>query len=115
MPGVTMEPLLRSLSADLVTLSAILAAKDSDLSLPDLIAKYGWQVGRCFYVRAVVKSTAPYVLSILPNQNIPDGVLITYKNCRILAREGEHISLDLVIQRKKNGGVAWCIRSFDRD
>jgi hypothetical protein len=105
---------LLSLEAELGILCELLSKDDTQLDLDGLVAKYEWRVGQCFYVRAVVQSADCKSFAVLPRQDIPEGVKIHVKRANWNIRMGEHVSVDLQLSRR-GGGLAWSVRSIDRD
>lgn len=105
------ESLMRSFAEGL----RILSAKNSELDLQALMVKYGWHVGQRFYVRVRSRMSPDLSFSVLPSQDIPDGVVIVAKIRRNMeVRDGELVALDLEIKRGVRK-VAWHIRALDRE
>ena len=105
------EPLMRSLAEGL----RILSAKNSELNLQGLMLKYGWCVGQRFYVRTISRTKPELTFSVLPAQDIPEGVVIVAKARRgMQVSDGELIALDLEIKRGVRKPM-WHIRALDHE
>lgn len=107
---IQFEPLVRSLEEGL----RIVISEDSDLDLRTLMLKHEWYCSQRFYVRAVVRSVTACTFVVLPDQDIPEGIIIQGTNRNFAIRDGEHVALDLVIKR----GVRqpkWFIRAVERE
>lgn len=105
------EPLMRSLADGL----RILSAQNFELDLQGLMLKYGWRVGQRFYVRVNCRTKPELSFSVLPAQDIAEGVVIVARIRRgMQVSDGESIALDLEIKRDLRK-PKWHIRAMDRE
>ena len=106
-----LEPMLRSLAQGL----RILAAKDSELELSELIVKHGWKVGQRFFVRAIFKATDTGHFVVSADQDLPEGVVIVGASRHVSQFcDGSRVALDLEIKRK-HARIEWHIRAIDQE
>ncbi len=105
-----LEPMLSGLGEGL----RILDQRDNELDLSSLMLKHGWHVGQQFYSRAVVQSPSGSLFTVLPGQDLPEGVIVEGKRHHPELREGEHVALLLKIERRARRRAVWKIAAIDR-
>lgn len=108
--ALQLEPLLRTLAEGL----RVLSAQDSELDLWSLMLKHQWTRGQRFYVRVTVRDVSDGSFVVLPDQDIPKGVVILLNRRQRDLTPGETVALDLEITRGPRH-VAWRIRAIDRE
>lgn len=101
-----LAPMLRSLAEDM----RILAIKDSELDLRSLMLKHEWRIGDRFYVRARVLDASAPSFTIVPGQDLPEGVVVSGHLRKPVLQSGQMVALDLEIRRRQSK-AAWHFRA----
>lgn len=106
--ALQLNPLSRELAAAL----QILSLRDSELDLAGLMMKHDWSVGQHFYVRCEILEGSQSDFVVLPDQDLPEGIVIATQKRGFDLPPGKSVCIDLLIKRK-GANVVWHIRAID--